>query len=112
MLCTVMTVQTVPKCVERPALAESITTTWRERKGEREMKQRTQGLTPPTDIVISSFSHHIEDEGNNEQHTCSLGGLTKSSTVSSFSKQKKGEKIKERDKQKEGRGERYAQQGR
>lgn len=40
-----------------------------ENRERREMKQRTEVLTPPTDIVISSFSHHTEEEGNNAQRT-------------------------------------------
>lgn len=47
----------------------------KERIERGEMKQRAEGLTPPSDVVISSFSHHIEEEG--EQ--CTTDKLTWSS---------------------------------
>lgn len=58
-------------------------------ESEMGWNREQRGLTLPPDIVISSFSHHIGEEGNNTLHTCSLGALAESSTVSSFSKQKK-----------------------
>lgn len=75
-----------------------------EQREREEMKQRTEGsLSPPPDIVISSFSHHIEEGGNNTQHTRLLGALPESSTVSSFSGQKKEKK---KSKRREARGRR------
>lgn len=100
---TGMSVQFVPEGVKRPTPAGDLQRASlssgearTENEGE-EMKQRTEGsLSPPPDIVISSFSHHIEEEGNNTPHTRSLGALAESSTVSSFSEQKKEEKKSKR----------------
>lgn len=73
--------------------AENINVMWiSENRGRKEMKQRTEVLTPPPDIVISSFSHQTEEEGNNAQHIRSLGELTGSSSVYSLRKDKKGKK--------------------
>lgn len=73
--------------------AENINVMWiSENRERREMKQRTEVLTPPPDIVISSFSHQTEEEGNNAQHIRSLGVLTGSSSVFSLRKDKKGKK--------------------
>lgn len=72
-----------------------------------EMKRSAEGLTPPPDIVIPSFSHHIEEEGNNAQQTSSLGAAQ-----SALSASRRKTKIKEQwIKKEEGWGERYRQQG-
>lgn len=73
--------------------AENINVMWiSENRERKEMKQRTEVLTPPPDIVISSFSHQTEEEENNAQHIRSLGELTGSSSVYSLRKDKKGKK--------------------
>lgn len=54
---------------------------------EKRWNREQRGLTPPPDIVISSFSHHIEERRERTIH--STHTLLRSSTVSSFSKQKK-----------------------
>ena len=58
--------------------AESITVVWKSKNREREKRWNIEqrGLTPPPDIVIASFSHHIAEERNNTQHTHSLGAHT------------------------------------
>ncbi len=78
--------------------AESITVIWRSENRERRDETENRGVSLRSQtLLFQAFLIILRKTGNNTWHTHSLGALTESSTVSSFSKQKKEKNQRERE---------------